>query len=386
MKHLFVLFISIIVWISSVSFVFWSIVMNFQNITPDTSLSKVIFLNSSELNSTVLGFKHEWDISDYVFQSTCKTKTEFLWKENFTSFFKITFLDFDCQNPYVSLKKWDKIVEKSTVKLDIESDLHLYTSLVDISDEALQNLESDINNKIWNKTPSVGTGWVFNVKDIPTYQRTRKIQELLYKQNFIQTLLEKRQKKYIVPVEWRILPIGASKIPNAWRPYRSWYTDGIHHSWDIDAKVWTSVIALDDGIIVRVVDNWNWGTLSNLRKGNSLKREDMERNLDILRGNQVWVKTMKGDVVMYNHLETITSDLKEWQFISRWMTLGTVWISGVPDATYEDSHLDFSIMENPYIAGKAWKYEPEEYMFWDWKMKGKSKDYILEHQYDLFEK
>jgi murein DD-endopeptidase MepM/ murein hydrolase activator NlpD len=76
--------------------------------------------------------------------------------------------------------------------------------------------------------------------------------------SIINDIIKKREKKYLVPIAGYSLPIEATKIPNAARPYRSDYTDGIHHSWDIDAKVGTPIIALDDGIIVRVVDDWNW--------------------------------------------------------------------------------------------------------------------------------
>jgi murein DD-endopeptidase MepM/ murein hydrolase activator NlpD len=383
MKHIVALCIWIILWISSVSLVFGWIVMNLQNITPDFYLSKNIFPDSNKLNYTVLWFKHEWDISDYTFESPCKIETKFLGKENFSSFFKITFLDNTCKNPFIALKKNGKIVEKSSVKLEIMSKSTLYNTLVDLSSEQLQKIIWDIKKKI-SSQPSQEKE--ITSKNVLTSQKSRKEKELQYKKEIIEHILKWRSLKYSIPVAGYSLPIWNSKIPNAWRPYRVWFTDGIHHAWDIDAPVWTPVIALDDAIVVRVVDNWDWGTLSNLRKGKNLTREDMERNLDILRGNQIWIKTMKGEVVMYNHLETVTSDLEVWDLVNRESTLWTIWISWVPEADYSDSHLDFSIMVNSYNPDKAGKYEAEEYMFWDWKMKWQSKEYILEHQYDFFEK
>ena len=81
------------------------------------------------------------------------------------------------------------------------------------------------------------------------------------------------------------------------------------------------------------------------------------KNLDILRGKQVWLKTMKGEVVFYSHLDIIPSDLSEGMFVSRGHNLGTTGVSGVPQDGYDDFHLHFAIMENPYIFENAGTYD-----------------------------
>jgi hypothetical protein len=50
---------------------------------------------------------------------------------------------------------------------------------------------------------------------------------------------------------------------------------------------------LDDGIIVRVVSEFEFTDLNTLTKREDLTYEEELRNLDILRGKQVWLKTMK---------------------------------------------------------------------------------------------
>jgi hypothetical protein len=58
-----------------------------------------------------------------------------------------------------------------------------------------------------------------------------------YKQQILSQILEGRAKKYISPVRGYDIQDDANKIPNAGRPYRAEYTDGIHRGWDIDAPI-----------------------------------------------------------------------------------------------------------------------------------------------------
>jgi hypothetical protein len=76
----------------------------------------------------------------------------------------------------------------------------------------------------------------------------------MYKNTIINTILGARQKKYSSPVVGRTVSTLTNRIPNAGRPYRESFTDGIHHGWDIYTDLGEAVVALDDAIIVRVVD------------------------------------------------------------------------------------------------------------------------------------
>jgi hypothetical protein len=44
------------------------------------------------------------------------------------------------------------------------------------------------------------------------------------------------------------------------------------------------------------------------------------------------------------------------------------------------------IHKNPYNKKKVDQYTINDYMKWDWYYKGKSFDYILQHQEELFQK
>ncbi len=109
------------------------------------------------------------------------------------------------------------------------------------------------------------------------------------------------------------------------------------------------------------------------------------KNLDVLRGNQVWLKTMKGDVVFYSHLNDVSGDISVGQFIQRGTYLGTMGKTGVPGSDYADYHLHMAIMENPHISELAGTYSIYDYMSWDWYGRHESDAHILEHQYSMFE-
>ena len=175
------------------------------------------------------------------------------------------------------------------------------------------------------------------------------------------------------------MPSKWDKMPNSGRWYRKDYTDWVHHWWDIDSNFWDNIIALDDAIIVRIVNGFEYSDLNSIKRGASLTNNDKIKNLDILRWNQVWLKTMQWDVVMYSHLDEVYSNLEVGDFVRKWEPIWTVWISGIPDKTYKDYHLHFVVHINPYDLEKGDSYDNDDYMKWDWLFKWKSQDYILDN-------
>jgi hypothetical protein len=145
------------------------------------------------------------------------------------------------------------------------------------------------------------------------------------------------------------------------------------------------LIALDDWVIVRIVDWFTKKDLDKIKFGTGLTYDEKVRNLDLLRWNQVWLKTTKWDVVFYSHLNEVYTNIKEWDIIKVWQELWTVWKTWVPWDDYEDYHLHFEIHKNPYDKKIAWKYDIEDYMKWEWYYKWKSLDYIAEHQREIFD-
>lgn len=377
------LWIIIIIWLSFVT-AFWAWIF-IQNVKLVYKLSNNIYLNSEKLNKTYLVYESNYDLSDAYFQSSCKTNTKLIEKKEDLYLFELSISNKDCANNIFFLKS--KLGILNEMKLNLVSDYKIYSILLDYSSNELKNVLSSIDKtSSWLK---IFTDYKDNLLEdkYKFSKKKRTFEELVYKWAIIKKILEKREIKYSIPVPWYDLPTkNPSKFPNSWRPYRAWLTDWIHHSWDIDTPFWTKVVSLDDWIVIRTVKNWDKTDLSNIRKWKNLTEEDKMRNLDIYRWNQVWIKTMKWELIMYAHLDKVVDSLQEWTMISKWDYIGNIWVTWVPEEWYDDYHLDFSVSENPYNLWKAWSYEIVDYMAWPWKFKWKSQDYILKHQYDIFKK
>jgi len=125
--------------------------------------------------------------------------------------------------------------------------------------------------------------------------------------------------------------------------------------------------------------------LDKLVKWKNLTNDDLVRNLDILRGNQVWLMTMSGDVIFYSHLNEIFSNINVWEVVKKWQPVWTIWKTWVPDQNYTDYHLHFEVQKNPFNLQKNQSYDIDDYLLWDWLFKWKKQDYILEHQMEYFQ-
>ena len=79
----------------------------------------------------------------------------------------------------------------------------------------------------------------------------------------------------------------------AGRPYRKDTTDGIHHGWDVYADIGTPVAAIDDGYILRKVSEFDEGDFARIDRAKPITPDKQIMNLDIFRGNQVWLLTDK---------------------------------------------------------------------------------------------
>ena len=188
---------------------------------------------------------------------------------------------------------------------------------------------------------------------------------------------------YLVPVAGKQVPTEASRIPNARRPYRADMTDGVHHSWDFYAPMGTPVRAAAAGLVVRVRTGFRWQDFQGMVKKTS-SEADRATNLDVLRGNQVWVKDAAGDLWMYNHLGRASEGLAEGTFVARGQELGAIGISGVPDKDYGDVHLDVSLSPNPRDAGRAGTWTLLDMMEWPWWGKGMGRGWVVENGARIF--
>jgi len=377
-----ILSICLILWIIWWNNFVLSYFFSDSSIKIDDKVSNIVFIDDINNKSNVVSFKSSKNISDYKIYSVCNISSKFVKKEAKLYYFDLEFLDNKCNNwnIYLNNDEWD-IILNTNIKLKIISKVDLLKILLDLSNEELKN--------IYNKILVRKNKYRFyhnvdkNSYNLSLLKKNYKFNQYKYLLDLIWEILEKRDNKYLVPISGYKISRELNKLPNTWRPYRSKYTDWIHHWWDVVAWLWHEVIALDDWIIVRVVNDWKWSDFDKINY--SIKsRDDEVKNLDILRWNQVWLKTMKWDLVFYSHLAKIYDNIRDWVFVEAWTPLWTIWVTWVPEKWYDDYHLHFPIHKNPYIIKKVWKYNYLDYMKWDWYFKWKSSRYILDHQNDIF--
>ncbi len=380
----------LVVFLFSSLFFYYTIVNSWFYKSVDVDFYKIssknIYIDSEKLNNVIVIFKSVDDISKYKINSSCYINTEFLYKKDNYNFFSLSVLDKNCSNENFYLKdEKENVLTNTHFKLNLIKDFDLYNKLTDYNDFYLQKankkflLEKD-KFKLFASIDNTNTNFEF-------LEKSRYYDEVDYNNSKVEEVIFKRLNKYLIPVEWYKLPDGKnpSKLPNSARPYRASYTDWVHEWWDIDAPLGQEVISIDDWIIVKVVRDFKFEDLKKVKYSEELTIQEKQKNLDILRWNQVWVKTMKWDVIFYGHLDKVYENIKVWDTIYKWQTLWQVWVSWVPDKNYTDYHLHFELRKNPYLSANAWNNSEYDYMNWERYFAGETSEFILKNQYNIFQ-
>ena len=366
---------------------FWAIVFWSENENINKLLyfktSNNIYTDSNYLNKINFILNSKNDIKNYKFISKCAIKSKLTENYNDLYLFEVKFLKNKCLDKKISfVNTKNKSVYSSSI--NVLSEYDIYSKLLDYDTGKLLILKNNLEEKlkkylIYEKIPKkIDSKYFWFIK------KNRKLNELKYNYEIVNNILKWRESKYTIPVIWEKIPYNYSKIPNAGRPYRAWYTDWIHHGWDIWHKFWENVVSVDNWIIIRVISDFKFSDLDKIKHKENLTYEEKLTNLDILRWNQVWLKTMKWDIVIYSHLNEVNPHISNWQFVTTWELFWTIWITWIPDKNYKDYHLHMEIYKNPYNILEAWKYSLMDYMKWDWYFKWESANSVLEKQSEIF--
>lgn len=175
-----------------------------------------------------------------------------------------------------------------------------------------------------------------------------------------------------------------TSLPNASRTYRKDSTDGIHHGIDFYGPYGTPISSISDGVIVRVTRAFDEEGFRNLQRWGSLDEKQRALNLDIYRGNQVWIMAPDRSVTIYSHLRDITPDLQRGEVVKRGQYLGTIGVSGVPNGkNYRNYHLHLEIVVPPHERLKQFP-TILQIMLWDWKWKYTPKNELFDSVHSFF--
>lgn len=163
-----------------------------------------------------------------------------------------------------------------------------------------------------------------------------------------------------LPIPGARMPADDAHLPGAPRPYRSGVSEGFVFWPDVagvPVVFGTPVIAAASGEVVRVdepyaeLDQATWESLiASVADGAD------ERELDALRGRQVWLRLDDGRVLRYGHLSGVRPGLTVGQRVSRGRVIGYVGNSGTFDGVVGRSsnvRLHFEIRDGEGFAGQG---------------------------------
>lgn len=374
--------------VSVYSFVMWSFDWN-DYIKSHSLISKDIYINSTSRDDIVI-YKSDKDLTNYELTSSCKIDQKFVKNINWYYIFYFKFLDSNCKNPYLYLKNNTDKIMSSLIEVNLIDDYSLINKLTDYKSDNLKEMKKDLVTKIESLKDFSNKSWSI-IKNIDALEKSKDYKNTVYLKSKINYILTERQNNYLIPVAWYNLPKddkkGRSEIPNAWRPYRIDTTDWIHHGWDVLAPKYTPVRSLSDWIIIRIVNWFKFEDIDGkIKTWSRLSFDDKMKNLDVLRWNQIWLKTMKWDVIFYAHLDTINPEIKEWMLIKGNTPMWKIGITWIPDKNRTNTHLHFEVAKNPKLKEKIWTYTFDDMINWDYLGKWMSVKDIFALQEKTFRK
>lgn len=346
--------------------------------------SKNIYLDSLKLKKNKLLIKSWDDLVWSKIKSSCEIYSKLTHNKWNYYIFDFKIFNNSCDDEYFILVDSNGN-QKLKFKINLINNYKILSKFLDLDTKYLLKLKNILDEKISLYLKYDKYDKIIEKNYYSYLRKNRILNEATYNLDIINNILNSRNEKYRIPVIWKKIPENIVKIPNSGRGYRKEYTDWIHHWWDIDWDFWEQIVALDDWIIIRTVWWFIFNDLNKIKKWSNLTKYDKIKNLDILRWNQVWLKTMKWDIVFYSHLNEIFSNIKSWEIVSKWQPIWTIWITWVPDKNYKDFHIHFPIHMNPFNLWKNESYDLDDYMKWDWLFKNETEGYILENQKYIFD-
>ena len=178
------------------------------------------------------------DLTNAHITSLCDISGEFITSSKGVYFFNVDYSTApDCKNGNIVLSIGEDDYANTIHGLDLVKDIDLYSVYLDYSSEKLAEYQTELQREI--KETSIYKN--YDGKNILKYygfligQERYKIAS--HKNALINSILSARQQAYISPVEGESISTIPNRVPNAGRPYRESYTDGIHHGWDVYADL-----------------------------------------------------------------------------------------------------------------------------------------------------
>jgi peptidoglycan LD-endopeptidase LytH len=162
------------------------------------------------------------------------------------------------------------------------------------------------------------------------------------------------------PIPGARLPVDDGHLPGAERAYRRGLSQGFTfwpETSGVPIVVGTPVIAAGEGTVVRADEPYveltrrEWDELiARVAEGAD------ERDLDRLRGRQVWIELDDGRLLRYAHLATVRPGLTVGSRVTRGRVIGTVGNSGTGDGVAgrpANARLHFEVWQDGSFLGEG---------------------------------
>lgn len=360
------------------------------------SANSEFVLSVPKLRSTLVTFRYP-EVSDkeFALQANCSSFSKPVWSSLSTSGIRTEIVPMsvsaDCADDSVriSVSESGAEIPESGMSLPILKPESVFVELSDLADEPLflYARDSAEASRIASEASkiSISASGATAKEKLAGLSQSYRSALLAYRSERAYALIKARENmKYVIPVAGVSMPTEFPDIPGGGRPYRKDVTDGIHHGWDLMSPVGTPVRAVGDGVVVRVVSGFAWRDFDRIIRAKVLNSDQEALNLDVYRGNQVWLKTADGNVTFYSHLSKFAPDVAEGKSVVAGEILGNVGITGVPDRNFGRPHLHFEIQVNPHDGSDS--KNPLSVMRWKWLTQGMGRNAVDELSAKLFVK
>lgn len=359
-----------------------------------SSANSEFVLSVPKLRSTLVTYRYpEISGKKYALSANCSAFSKPVWSSLSTSGIRTEIVPMsvsaDCPDDFVRVSVSESGVEipGSGTALPILKPETLFVELSDLSDDALFLYARDSSeaSKAAAETSkaAISASGATAKEKLAGLTQSYRSNLLAYRSGQAEAIINARKDlKYVIPVAGISMPTEFPDIPGGGRPYRKDVTDGIHHGWDLMSPIGTPVRAVGDGVVVRVVSGFAWRDFDRIVRAKTLNSDQEALNLDIYRGNQVWLKTADGNVTFYSHLSKFAPDIAEGKKVVAGEILGNIGITGVPDRNFGRPHLHFEVQVNPHDGSDS--KSPLSVMRWKWLAQGMGRGGVDELAAKLF--
>lgn len=162
---------------------------------------------------------------------------------------------------------------------------------------------------------------------------------------------------FVYPIVGACLPTGDQLMPNAPRPYRNGFHEGVDfYDSDNCTRIGrgTPVVAAKAGTVIRA--DLDYKDLSSEELRQLEVNPTTDEALDKFRGRQVWIQHDGGIITRYDHLAGIAAGIAKSVRVKQGQVLAYVGESGTPEsvtAPGTEYHLQFEVWVNGSFLGKS---------------------------------